>query len=70
MPRFAFTGDCEKMFFKWIVSGMKLEILILKWLFKARNYCEKLERKLQKTKRIKLRNILKLRFILDEQCNI
>ena len=61
MPRFAFTGDCEKMFFKWIVSGMKLEILILKWLFKARNYCEKLERKLQKTKRTKIKEHFKIK---------
>ena len=29
----------------------------LKWLFKVRNYLEKLERKLQETKRKKLKNI-------------
>ena len=31
----------------------------LKWLFKVRNYLEKLERKLQETKRKKLKNISK-----------
>ena len=31
----------------------------LKWLFKVRNYIEKLERKLQETKRKKLKNISK-----------
>ena len=40
---------------------MKLEILILKWLFKARNYCEKLERKLQKTKRTKIKEHFKIK---------
>ena len=52
---------CKKLFF--LMDSFWDEIrdfnFDLKWLFKVRNYLEKLERKLQETKRKKLRNLSK-----------
>ena len=50
---------CKKLFL--LMDSFRDEIrdfnFDLKWLFKVRNYLEKLERKLQETKRKKLKNI-------------
>ena len=59
MPRFTFYW--KKLFLLMYSSWDKIRDFNfdLKWLFKVRNYFEKLERKFQETKHKKLRNFSK-----------